>query len=549
MAVSTPHSGSAEGVAFLQERVAAFGLMAAALGGVFWVFRAVLGLTTNRAVREARSEYAELTSPGFALHALGISFALLLWALCRGKPRSRRFVERAEVSCLLASVFAYEAMGATIELPAHPELIIVLALTLVMLGRAVYVPGTPRRSLVLGVVTGVPLVASMFVAYRAGPVASGESANVNAVVAAAVTGTWWSLTVTLTTATSRVIYGLRRQARVARQLGQYTLEEKIGEGGMGVVYRASHAMLRRPTAVKLLLPEQAGEAQLARFEREVQLSARLTHPNTITIFDYGRTPQGIFYYAMELLGGSTLEAIVEHAGPQPGERVAHVLEQVAGALNEAHGIGLIHRDIKPANIMLCDQGAVPDVAKVVDFGLVKQIQNDDEAIATATTAEHTITGTPLYMPPEAVTQPEQADGRSDLYSLGAVGYYLLTGQHVFTGKNMIEIFSQHLHTQPIPPAERLGQPVSEPLAQLILRCLAKAPAERPASAAALLEELRAIGLARAWGPERARAWWAAHADALVDRRSKRPPAAPRTILVDLADRFDRLERLLAEQAS
>lgn len=547
MAAATPRPGSTEDVAFMQERVAAFGLMAAALGGVFWVFRVILGLTASYAVRDARSEYAELTSPDFALHGLGICFSLLLWAICRGKPRSRRFVERAEVTCLLASVFCYVGMGATIDLHAHPELIIVLALTLVMLGRAVYVPGTARRSLVLGIVTGVPLVASMFFAYRAGPVASGESANVNGAVGAAVTATWWVLTVALTTATSQVIYGLRRQARVARQLGQYTLEEKLGAGGMGVVYRASHAMLRRPTAVKLLLPEQAGEPQLARFEREVQLSASLTHPNTITIFDYGRTPQGIFYYAMEYLGGSTLEAIVEHDGPQPAERVAHVLEQVAGALNEAHGIGLIHRDIKPANIMLCEQGAVPDVAKVVDFGLVKQIQKD--AADATTTAEHTITGTPLYMPPEAVTEPERADGRSDLYSLAAVGYYLLTGQHVFTGKNMIEIFSQHLHALPQPPTERLGKPVPEAFSQLLLRCLEKDPARRPASAAALLEELNALGLARAWTAERARTWWTAHEAALVARRSEHPPGTPRTILVDLADRFDRLEKLLAEEAS
>jgi serine/threonine protein kinase len=549
MALTPPDTNSSESTVFLQARVAALGLMASALGGVFWIFRAILWLSTSPAVREARNEYAELTSPSFALHGLGIFFTLLLWMICRGKPRSRRFVERAELSCLLASVFCYEAMGSTIELDAHPELIILLALTLLMLGRAVYVPGTARRSLALGVVAGIPLVACMFFAYRAGPVATGESALVNGVVAAAATGTWWSMTVTLTTATSHIIYGLRRDAKAARTLGQYTLGEKIGEGGMGVVYRASHAMLRRPTAVKLLLPERANEQQLARFEREVRLSARLTHPNTITVFDYGRTPDGVFYYAMELLEGATLEAIVEYEGPQPSERVAHVLEQVAGALSEAHGIGLIHRDIKPANIILCERGGVPDVAKVVDFGLVKQIQKDEPAESPFTTGEHSITGTPLYMPPEAVTQPEQTDGRSDLYALGAVGYYLLTGEPVFAGKTVVEIFSQHLHKQPVAPAERLGRAVSQPLAALIMRCLEKDPGKRPQSAAEVVEALETLDLSRSWDPRRARTWWDDHGDKLRARVSARPKSGPRTIVVDLADRLDRLDRLLREQAS
>jgi len=548
MAQSTPDAATTEGTRFLQARVAAFGLMAALLGGVFWVFRAILGLTTGSAVHAERSEYAELASPAFVLHGFGIAFSLLLWALCRKKPRSQRFVQSAELGCLLASVVCYEAMGATLELDAHPELIMLLALTLLMVGRAVYVPGTARRSLVLGVVTGIPLVATVFLAYYAGPVTGGESALVNATVGAAVTGTWWSMTVTLATATSRVIYGLRREAREAQRFGQYTLEEKIGEGGMGVVYRASHAMLRRPTALKLLLPERANELQLARFEREVQLSSRLTHPNTITVFDYGRTPDGVFYYAMELLGGSTLEAIVEHDGAQPSERVAQVLEQVAGALSEAHGIGLIHRDIKPANIILCEQGGMPDIAKVLDFGLVKQIQKEATADAALTTGEHSITGTPLYMPPEGLTRPEEVDGRADLYALGAVGYYLLTGEPVFHGTNVIEIFSQHLDKPPVPPAERLGKPVSEPLAKLILRCLEKDPAARPQTAAELVAELQGLDLARRWTPERARAWWRNHEDALRDRMSQRPTSAPRTIVVDLADRLDRLDRFLRERA-
>jgi serine/threonine-protein kinase len=543
----TPSGDSAEGVLFLQQRVAQFGLMSALLGGIFWVFRIILNLAISGPAREGR--YEDLTSPSFALHGLGILFMLLLWLLCRGRARSRRYVERAEVVCFLGSVISYEAMGATIDLEAHPELIIVLALTLVMLARAIYVPGTARRSLVLGVIAGVPLVASVLFAYSAGPAEDGQSPVTRGILAAAVTGTWWSMTVTLATATSRVIYGLRRVAREARQLGQYTLAEKIGEGGMGAVYRASHAMLRRPTAVKLLLPDHTSESQLARFEREVQLTARLTHPNTVTIFDYGRTPDGTFYYAMELLDGATLETIVEIDGPQPAERVAHVLEQVAGALTEAHGIGLVHRDLKPANIILCDQGGVPDVAKVVDFGLVKNVAEGPNSESTFATGEHVITGTPLYMSPEAIVLPSGMDARSDLYSLGAVAYYFLTGQHVFTGKTVVEVCGHHLHSTPVAPEKRLGKPVSEPLSALILRCLEKDPKARPANAAELLDELRATGLARAWEPKHVREWWKAHEkDLRVRKRERTRSVSAQTIAVDFAGRLDRLEKYLSEQA-
>jgi serine/threonine protein kinase len=199
---------------------------------------------------------------------------------------------------------------------------------------------------------------------------------------------------------------------------------------MGIVYRASHAMLHRPTALELLLPDRVGADALRRFEREVQLTAKLTNPNTITIFDYGRTPDGIFYYAMELVDGTTLDQVVQRSGAMPAARVLHILHQVAGALAEAHASGLIHRDVKPQNIMLCKQGGMLDEVKVLDFGLVKQI---DAASAVSLTGTNVIIGTPQYMPPEAIKDPEDVDGRADLYALSAVGFYQSSGSVTKSG--------------------------------------------------------------------------------------------------------------------
>jgi serine/threonine-protein kinase len=262
-------------------------------------------------------------------------------------------------------------------------------------------------------------------------------------------------------------------------------------------------MLRRPTAVKLLPPEKAGQAALERFEREVQLTARLSHPNTVAVFDYGRTPDGVFYYAMEYLDGTNLDTLVREDGPQPPARVAHVLRQVASALVEAHGIGLIHRDVKPENIILCERGGVPDVAKVVDFGLVKDLERGGAALSRADVVQ----GTPLYLSPEAITAPDRVGAPGDLYALGAVGYYLLTGQHVFGGATLVEVCSHHLHTLPVPPAERLGRPVPASLEALLLSCLEKDPARRPASALALREALGDLAGVGAWSEQEARDWW------------------------------------------
>jgi eukaryotic-like serine/threonine-protein kinase len=336
----------------------------------------------------------------------------------------------------------------------------------------------------------------------------------------------------LATLTSSVIYGLRRRVSEIARIGQYVLRDKLGEGGMGVVYRATHALLRRDTAIKLLLPSRAGAQSVARFEREVTLTAQLTHANTVAIFDYGRTPDGVFYYAMEYLEGGDLEQLIAYTGPLPPARAIWVLDQVCRALAEAHGLGLVHRDIKPSNVLLCERGREGDVAKILDFGLVKDLNAAEGGVATGN--EEAIAGTPLYLSPESITAPSAVDARSDLYSLGALAYYLVTGTPPFSGKIIVEICAAHLYTVPEPPSERrAGLPAD--LDAVILRCLAKEPSARYADAEALLAALRACAAAGQWRPEQAASWWAEHREAFrthCDARRKALSAA--TAVTDAA---------------
>jgi eukaryotic-like serine/threonine-protein kinase len=445
-----------------------------------------------------------------------------LWLLLRGAQRSHRFVRAVELSTLFVGTAAFSAMTLVMPLVAQPESVVRGALTFMLLGYAVYVPSTPRRTLVVALLMTLPLLTCVFVAYRSwdpavhdppGALWPPGEVGETAYPVTIYSSIWWAIAIAMATGFSRVLYGLRKAVRDIRRLGQYTLEEKIGEGGMGVVYRASHAMLRRPTAIKLLMPERAGKEALTRFEREVQRTAMLTHPNTVTVFDYGRTSDGVFYYAMELLDGASLEEIVEVDGPQPEERVIYLLAQAAGSLEEAHGAGLIHRDIKPGNILVVDRGGLSDQVKVVDFGLVKDVGPSDSGEAPpelTLTGVNAITGTPLYMAPEALTAPETIDARADLYALGAVGYWLLTATHVFSGKSVVEVMAHHLHTRPEAPSSRLGRPVATDLEDLLLACLEKRREDRPASARDLRDRLGACAAAGRWTNARAAEWWREH---------------------------------------
>lgn len=294
-----------------------------------------------------------------------------------------------------------------------------------------------------------------------------------------------------------------------KQLGQYTLEEKIGEGGMGTVYRARHALMRRDTALKLLSQERTDPASIERFEREVQLTCQLTHPNTIQVYDYGHTPEGIFYYAMEYLRGLDLHEVVARYGPQPEGRVVYILTEICQSLAEAHALGLVHRDIKPANVFLCERGGIPEAIKVLDFGLVREYSGNEQD-ALQMTGKDGFVGTPFFMPPEAFRNSSQVDPRSDIYSLGALGYFLLTRQFVFEGKSAMEIYEKQLTSTPVPPSQRTANPVSPELEALLLRCLDRAPEARPQSAVELRELLLATPHANDWTPEARADWWNAH---------------------------------------
>lgn len=532
---STPLDHTEEGRAFLQMRIGRFGLYGAALGGFFVVVRLLMAAVFERVLDEFDTS--------FTYHVLALLSLLGIWVACRGERRSVRALRLIEDTGLFLACSCYAAMGMYTPLAARPHYIVILALAFGLIARAIYVPSSLRRTLWLTSLCGIPLFVVTYLMYarmdiepwtNLEPGIEELGAEGVARISLAFSFAWWTVVVATCAGASAVIYGLRKQVRSARKLGQYTLEGKLGSGAMGAVYRASHAMLRRPTAVKLLPPELAGVEHVARFEKEVQLTAMLTHPNTVTIYDYGRTPDGIFYYAMELLDGATLRDIVEVAGPQPAARVVAVLNAVAGALAEAHGVGLMHRDIKPGNIMLVEQSGKPDVAKVLDFGLVKELE---PASTEELTLAGAITGTPQYLAPEAIRSPETVDARTDLYALGAVGYFLLTGTHVFNGETVLDICLKHLGSEPSSPSEQLGAAVPADLEALILRCLAKDPEDRPANALALQEALRDCEDFGEWSENDALAWWQSHREALAARREDEALTGPDHLLeVGLGER-------------
>jgi serine/threonine-protein kinase len=298
---------------------------------------------------------------------------------------------------------------------------------------------------------------------------------------------------------------LRREAFDLRNVGVYTLIRPLGSGGMGEVFLAEHKLLKRPCAVKLIRPDRGADPRsIARFQDEVQATARLTHPNTVEIYDYGVTDNGTFFYVMEFLPGMSLEEIVERSGPMPAGRVIHLLRQVCSALAEAHHAGMIHRDLKPGNIFAAERGGIYDFAKILDFGLVKS--TDPESQDVRHTLEGFAVGSPLYAAPEVAQSKGMLDGRTDIYSLGATAYYLLTGRPVFAGDSAIDIMIAHRKERPARPSE-LRDGIPADLEAVVLRCLAKSPDDRFADVEELEAALANCVDAGGWDSEAARKWW------------------------------------------
>jgi serine/threonine-protein kinase len=303
------------------------------------------------------------------------------------------------------------------------------------------------------------------------------------------------------------VYGLGREVAAAREFGSYQLVELLGRGGMGEVWRAQHRLLARPAAIKLVSPElTASPEALTRFEREAQVIAGLRSPHTVTLFDFGVTEGGGFYYAMELLEGLDADRLVREHGPQPFARVIHILQQVCHSLSEAEASGLVHRDIKPANIFLCHYGEDHDFVKVLDFGIVKALSDGGEQSPGAT-RENVVPGSPAFMAPEQAMGEPHIDGRADIYATGSVGYWLLTGQTVFEAPTSLALLMAHASQVPNAPSTRTTRSIPPELDGLILRCLGKQPASRPGSARELARELARVPGAGDWSEEQAAAWW------------------------------------------
>jgi serine/threonine-protein kinase len=363
-----------------------------------------------------------------------------------------------------------------------------------------FIPNTWRRcALVVGLMTLTPLVLTAFTCACC-PFLSGYIQQV-----------LLDMTIVLGIGAAIAIFGsykiseLQQEALEARKLGQYQLKQRLGKGGMGEVYLGEHLLLRRKCAIKLIRPDQAGDpTTLSRFEREVQAMATLTHPNTVEVYDYGRAPDGTFYYVMEYLPGLSLQELVARHGPLVPERAVHFLRQVCGALSEAHAIGLIHRDVKPSNVIACARGGVHDVAKLLDFGLVhgEGVKAGDARL----TIQGTILGSPQYMAPEQALGKAALGARTDIYGVGGLAYYLLTGQSPFPRETAMEMMVAQVHEQP-PSLREVRPDVPADLAEVVMRCLHKAPEGRYADADTLEQALAQCACADRWGHREARAWW------------------------------------------
>ncbi|MGN6545188.1 MAG: serine/threonine-protein kinase [Aureliella sp.] len=499
---------SQEGLRLLHTRLSAVAL-ALSIGFLVFAVWLTIGYLTG------------ITDVGLAwlLAEYAVTFTLLgtLWSLRRARTLSTKWARSVEllVFGLPAAFFAAHTVRSLLTGAHEFGNFLPVTLhgwTILIFAHAIFIPNPWRRAASVSIAMAlVPLIVSLltivFDARTRDVFLSDPSPLIN-----------MALGLTATTAVAiigvRKINRLRSEAAEAKQFGRYRLLEKLGAGGMGEVYLAEHQLLRRPCAIKIIRPERAGDAKvLARFEREVQATAKLSHWNSVYIYDYGHTADGTLYYVMEYLPGLTLQELVSKVGPLHPARVIYLLRQICSALHEAHRLGLIHRDVKPSNIFVSERGGQFDVAKLLDFGLVKPIHSKlDEA--SELTVEGGLAGSPLYIAPEQALGDENPDPRSDIYSLGSVAYFMLTGKPPFSAKHAMRVILQHLNEPPTPPSQALERPLSwqipSDLEAIIMRCMQKSADDRYASVCELDAALAECLDAEEWNYERAQEWWHAH---------------------------------------
>ncbi|MCB9595060.1 MAG: serine/threonine protein kinase [Sandaracinaceae bacterium] len=519
---------SAEERVWASARLGNAALLMAGLFGAWWLL--ITAVITVNAPPELR-QWRFGTLEHWVDVVLAASFVVFGLALRFGRP--------TRPSLLLGADFVY-AVGACLGAAWHgwswsltqpPLQSYILIATYALVLRAALLPGPPKRTLMVGFIgwtVGAGLVGTLDLGLEAPP--GVPTPTIGMVVGAVVI--WGGVTVGLTGALSQILHGLRRKAQAAEQLGQYVIESKIAEGGMGVVYRARHVLLRRATALKLLKPELSDPVSVARFEREVRLTSQLRHPNTIAVHDFGQTPEGVFYFAMELLEGLDLQTLVDRQGPLTAPRALYIFRQAASALVEAHEAGLIHRDVKPSNLYISSAGPVKDWVKVLDFGLVRKT----DAKATNLSVAGALVGTPLYMSPEQITHPDDIDARSDLYALGCTLYFALTGTPVFDGESIVEVCASHLRDEPVPVSVR-NPDVPLPVERLVRSLLEKDPAERRQTAEEVVDAIDRLLDQLPWTARDSVKAWERHAE-LYKPVEATDSSRPSGLTVDLGARPD-----------
>ncbi|MGE0360912.1 MAG: serine/threonine-protein kinase [Vicinamibacterales bacterium] len=486
------------------QRLTAFALVAGGLWGIGLVMDAVVfPLAIGAPVRPT----------SLAINTLGVLGAVGTYVWVRFSKRAPRAKSDAGMWLMLLNAFDIALLETWAVDPTHAMLGHLSWTAIVILLSAMIVPSSPRKMLAFGLAAASMSPIGVWLAHLRGVDTPSAFHTLlmyfptySCALAAVVP--------------ARMFQRVGRRLREARDLGSYELVERLGEGGMGEVWRARHRLLARPAAIKLVRPAMLaggadGDARLAikRFEAEAQSTAALTSPHTIRLFDFGATDDGRFYYVMELLEGRDMASLVEQSGPLPAARAVYLLRQICHSLAEAHSQGMVHRDIKPANIFVCRMGLDDDVVKVLDFGLVQKARRDPAQDLTSSLASMAslagVAGTPAFMAPELVADPDRVDHRADIYALGCVAHYLLTGEHVFHGRTPLQALLDHVSAPPQRASARAAADVPGWLDDLILACLAKDPADRPPTAAAVAQRIAMLEGTPGWTAAKAREWWQA----------------------------------------